>query len=147
MTGNGESRFARSLRALIPWTTAALVIAALWTGWIFLWRYEQARDAEREAAEREAKYNREVLDRLGGDSLTILNFYASPAAIHPGGHVSLCYGVSNAQSVNIDPDLGAWKPALSRCIDVQPRRTTTYTLTARNAKGRTATATTEVLVK
>jgi len=144
---NGESRFARAARALIPWTTAALVLAALWTGWIFFWRYQQTRDAEREAEQKQANDNRELLDRLGGDRLTILNFYASPAAIHPGTHVSLCYGVSNAESVAIDPDLGTWKPALSRCIDVQPRRTTEYTLTAKGAKGASVTATTSVIVR
>lgn len=147
MAGNGESRIARTVRALIPWTTAALIVAALWTGWVFLWRYQDAHDAEREAEQKRAKYDRDVLDRLGGDKLTILNFYASAAAIHPGTHVSLCYGVSNAKSVVIDPGLGTWKPALSRCIDVQPRRTTEYTLTAKGANGATVTATTSVEVR
>ena len=147
MDGNGESRIAQAVRALIPWTTAALIVAALWTGWVFLWRYQQSRDAQQEAERKQAKYDRDVLDRLGGDRLSILNFYASPAAIHPGTHVSLCYGVSNAKSVVIDPDLGTWKPALSRCIDLQPRHTTEYTLTAKDAKGATVTATTAVLVR
>ena len=147
MAENGESRLARVIRQLIPWTTAALVLAALYTGWVFFWRYQQTRDAEREAAEKQAKFDRDLLDRLGGDKLGVLNFYASPAAIHAGTHVSLCYGVSNATSVVIDPDLGAWKPALSRCIDIQPRRTTEYTLTAKDAKGATVTAKTEVVVR
>ena len=147
MTENGESRFAQVIQQLIPWTTALLVIAALYAGWVFFWRYQQTRDEEREAQEKQAKYDRDILDRLGGSSLGVLNFYASPAAIHPGTHVSLCYGVSNAKSVTIEPDLGSWKPALSRCIDVEPRRTTRYTLTAKNAKGASVTATTEVVVK
>ena len=142
-----EPRIAALLRPLLPWVSAALAMALLWTGWVLLTRYDQNREADREAAQRRARFDREILDRLGGDKLTILAFYASPGAIHRGTHVSLCYGVSNAASVVIEPGLGPWKPALSRCIDVQPRRTTSYTLTAKSAKGETLTANTSVLVK
>lgn len=142
-----ESRLSTLLRPLLPWTGAALVMALLWTGWVLLTRYDQTREAEREADQRQARFNRELLDRLGGDKLTILAFYASPAAIHRGTHVSLCYGVSNAASVVIEPGLGPWKPALSRCIDVQPRHTTAYTLTAKSAKGETLTASATVTVR
>jgi hypothetical protein len=142
-----EPRLASALRPLLPWTTAALVLALLWTGWVFLSRHREAREAARADAERQAQSDREILDRLGGDKLTILDFYASPAAVHPGTHVSLCYGVSNAASVTIDPHLGAWKPALSRCIDVEPRRTTVYTLTAKSSKGETASEQATVTVE
>jgi hypothetical protein len=142
-----ESRLAATLRPLLPWASAALVMAFLWTGWVLLARHEQNRDAETEADRRRARFNREILDRLGGDKLTILAFYAIPGAIHRGTHVNLCYGVSNAASVVIEPGLGPWKPSLSRCIDLQPRRTTAYTLTAKSAKGETLTANTSVTVK
>ena len=142
-----ESRLTSAVRALLPWTTAALVLALLWTGWVFLSRHEQARDVAREAEQRQAQSDRELLNRLGGDKLTILTFYASAGAIHTGTHVSLCYGVSNALSVVIEPDLGAWKPALSRCIDVAPRHTTAYKLTAKSAKGETVTANTTIRVE
>lgn len=142
-----ESGLASVLRPLLPWTTAALVLALLWTGWVFFTRHQEAREAEEEADRHQAQFNRDLLKRLGGDKLTILTFYASPGAIHPGTHVSLCYGVSNAASVAIGPDLGPWKPSLSRCIDVQPRHTTAYTLTAKGAKGETLTANTTVTVQ
>jgi hypothetical protein len=142
-----ESRLAAALRPLLPWVSAALAMAVLWTGWVLLTRYNETQEAEREAERQKARFNREVLDRLGGDKLTILAFYASPGAIRRGTHVSLCYGVSNAASVTIDPNLGPWKPALSRCIDLQPRHTTAYTLTAKNAKGQTLTANTTVIVQ
>ena len=146
-TDDRESRLASALRPLLPWVSAAVAMAALWTGWVLLTRHNETRAAEQQAGRREAQFDRELLDRLGGDKLTILAFYASPAAIHRGTHVSLCYGVSNAASVAIEPGLGPWKPALSRCIDVQPMRTTSYTLTAKNAKGETLTANTRVVVQ
>ena len=123
------------------------MLALLWTGWVFLNRYREARDLEGQAGRRQAQFDREILDRLGGDKLTILNFYASPGTVRRGTHASLCYGVSNAASVAIEPDLGPWKPALSRCIDVAPRRTTAYTLTAKSAGGETVTANATVTVQ
>jgi hypothetical protein len=145
--GRQEYKLASALRPLLPWLTAGLIIALLWTGWVMIGRYTESGDAERAAEQHKAKLDRELLDKLGGDKLTILAFYASPGAIHRGAHVSLCYGVSNAASVAIDPGLGAWKPALSRCLDVQPRRTTSYTLTAKSARGETLTANTKVMVQ
>jgi len=147
LKNNGESRALSTLRQVLPWTSALVVIAALWTGWVFFSRYEDSREVERQAEQKQANADREILDKLGGDKLTILDFYASPAAIHRGTHASLCYGVSNAKSVTIDPGLGEWRPALSRCIDITPSRTTTYTLTARNAKGASATETASVVVR
>src|ERR1035441_6805083 len=91
-----ESRLASALRAVLPWMTAALVMAALWTVWVLWNRHNETREAEQAASERQAETNREILDKLGGDKLTVLAFYASPSAIHRGTHVSLCYGVSNA---------------------------------------------------
>jgi hypothetical protein len=142
-----ESGPAATIRMLLPWTSALLVLALLWTGWTFFSRHRQIVEAQQEAAEREAKADQATLNLLGGDRLTVLDFYASPGAIHRGMHVSLCYGVSNAVSVVIEPDLGSWKPAISRCIDIEPKRTTSYTLTAKSAKGQTKTASATVTVE
>jgi hypothetical protein len=142
-----ESGPAATIRMLLPWTSAVLVLALLWTCWVFFSRYREAAEAERDIAERKAKADQQTLSLLGGDRLTVLDFYASPGAIHRGTHVSLCYGVSNAVSMTIEPDLGSWKPAISRCIDVAPKRTTSYTLTAKSAKGQTVTANATVTVE
>jgi hypothetical protein len=132
---------------LLPWTSVLLVFALLWTGWVFYSRHHQIVEAQRAAAERKAKADQATLSLLGGDRLTVLDFYASPGAIHRGTHVSLCYGVSNAVSMTIEPDLGSWKPAISRCIDIAPKRTTSYTLTAKSASGQTVTANATVTVE
>ena|SRR5208283_2230464 len=142
-----ESGPAATIRMLLPWTSVLLVFALLWTGWVFYSRHSQNVEAQREAVEREANVDRQTLSLLGGDRLTVLDFYASPGAIHRGTHVSLCYGVSNAVSMTIEPDLGSWKPAISRCIDVAPKRTTSYTLTAKSASGKTVTANATVTVE
>ncbi|MGD0620523.1 MAG: hypothetical protein ABSB67_23055 [Bryobacteraceae bacterium] len=142
-----ESGPAAAVRTLLPWTSVLLVLALLWTGWVFLSRHRDIVEAQREAAERVARADQQTLSQLGGDRLTVLDFYASPGAIHRGTHVSLCYGVSNAVSVLIEPDLGSWKPAISRCIDIEPKRTTSYTLTAKSASGQTETATAKVIVE
>ncbi len=65
----------------------------------------------------------------------ITNFYASPERTAPGAPVSLCYGVEQAAEVTIDPPVERVWPALSRCITVSPKTTTTYALKARGASG------------
>jgi hypothetical protein len=65
----------------------------------------------------------------------ITQFYASPGAVAPGEATLLCYGVESADELRMDPPLANVKPALSRCLPVTPKQTTTYTLTASNAAG------------
>jgi hypothetical protein len=60
----------------------------------------------------------------------ITQFYASPPAIGRGEKTLLCYGVENAKAVTLAPGNQTLSAALSRCIDVTPAETTTYTLTA-----------------
>ena len=60
----------------------------------------------------------------------IAQFYASPAQVARGEKTLLCYGVENARTVWIAPPRKELSAALSRCVDVAPFETTTYTLTA-----------------
>jgi hypothetical protein len=60
----------------------------------------------------------------------ITQFYASPAQIARGEKTLLCYGVENAKTVWVAPPRRELSAALSRCVDVEPTETTTYTLTA-----------------
>jgi len=43
--------------------------------------------------------------------------------------VQICYGVANAKTVTLKPQPNAVWPSYSRCVDVKPQKTTTYTLT------------------
>lgn len=75
----------------------------------------------------------------------ITQFYPSPEAIAPGETVLLCYGVENADQVQMAPPVENVKPVLSRCVPAKPKQTTTYTLTATGAGG-TLAATVTVTV-
>ena len=69
----------------------------------------------------------------------ILAFYPRETMVTQGEATVLCYGVSDAESVHIDPPVdGVW-PALNRCVEVRPKGETLYTLTAEGADGKTVT--------
>lgn len=54
----------------------------------------------------------------------------------PAGEKSLlCYGVENAKAVWLSPPRQELSAALSRCVEVTPGATTTYTLTAEGNAG------------
>jgi hypothetical protein len=71
----------------------------------------------------------------------ITQFYASPATIPPGDRSLLCYGVEGATTLTLTPAVEEIKPALSRCIEVRPKTTTEYVLTADGAGGQTQSRT------
>jgi len=58
-------------------------------------------------------------------------FYASPSEPPRGEKAMLCYSVSNADQVSLDPPVDRVWPAYSRCIEIKPAGRVTYTLTAR----------------
>ena len=62
----------------------------------------------------------------------ITMFYASPLNPAKGEKANLCYGVENADEVTLDPPVDRVWPSMSRCIEVAPGKSTTYTLTARH---------------
>jgi len=71
----------------------------------------------------------------GGSVPTVLSFTASPTVIATGGQSSLCWNVTNAQTVTIAPGIGTVNAVA--CTTVTPAATTTYVLTATNAVGPT----------
>jgi hypothetical protein len=134
------------LKRLLPFLTAAVVLALLYDGYIFYSRWQNARDAKRQQQEKEAQEARQTIEMLGGDKLKILTFYASPGVIKRGDHTDLCFGVNNAKSVRIEPHVEDLHPALSYCMQISPREDTEYKLTAEDAAGHTATQSVEVKV-
>lgn len=60
----------------------------------------------------------------------ITQLYAPQPSVGAGETAKICYGVENARAVWISPPVRELSAALARCIDVEPARTTTYTLTA-----------------
>ena len=120
------------VRRLLPYTTAAVIAAAVYAGWVMYSRYSAARQAEQlfeeQTRERTIEAGRQIKRQFGGDELKILSFTADKTVTSPGGRVLLCYSVSNAVSVKIEPEIEPLKPAVSRCIEAFPKRTTTYVL-------------------
>lgn len=135
----------------LVYTSALVVIGALYVGGILFFRWESNREADRSAAEKLAQEKtanaQRAYESLGGSQFAILNFYVTPSLIRPGQSTQLCYGVSNAKEVRLDPPAGSVWPSAARCVAASPKKDTTYTLTAVDAQGNTKTATLTVQVK
>jgi len=75
----------------------------------------------------------------GKPELKITQFYVSPTQIGKGQRALVCYGVEGAAKVQLEPAVEPVRPALSRCIEVRPNTTATYTLTALDSAGHSVT--------
>ncbi len=118
---------------------------------VFWTRSQDNKLLMRERAEKAAADQKEEAEKsfesLGGADFKILAFYASPRIISKGDSVNMCYGVSNAKSVTLDPpEANVW-PAATRCMTVTPKKTTKYVLTAVDANGNKASADLTITVK
>ena len=147
MRSESDQERSRIFRSALLYSTTLLVAVAAAVGYIFLSRWEDNRAAVGRAAEKSRAQDQHIVEAMGGDNFEILNFYISPLSIHPGETAELCYGVANANSVQLEPPAGAVWPSYSRCVDVSPRADTTYTLTAEDAAGHTKTASITLLVR
>lgn len=138
------TRFVSKLRWFL---FGVLIIICVRVVWIYHSRRAAERDVQKQVAQRQVDNARSTIAAYGGDKLTILQFYATPAAIHRGETAQICYGVSNAKDVRIDPPVENVWPSLDRCVDVTPKRNTTYNLIAQDASGHTEKATVTVAVR
>lgn len=114
-------------------------------------RYESDRTIEKrnavKAAEQRRANDQAAIEGLGGSELAIRALYVSPELIHPGEKAQLCYDVANAKTVTLDPPVGEVWPSHSRCLDLSPTKTTTYTLTIADAKGQSTSQSVKLEVK
>ena len=73
---------------------------------------------------------------LPADRANILIFTPRPGSIATSGPTRLCYAVSDALQVRLEPEIGEITPTRTlTCIRVAPARTTTYQLTAQGRDG------------
>jgi hypothetical protein len=142
MNENPEMKSPHALRNLWLGFGAVVLIVLAFVGYTFWSRHSENADlaykqeAARSAQQRESDAT--AVEELGGSDFKILAFYASPGSIHRGDTVDMCYGVSDAKSVKLDPpEANVW-PSANRCMQVTPKKTTTYTLTIDDGKGNTA---------
>jgi hypothetical protein len=134
-------------RAYVAISAVVVLLAASYVGWVFWSRaHENKLIEERVAAQRRAM-DAQAVDSMGGNRFEILAFYATPAVVTRGDSTDLCYSVSNAKSVTLEPQPHPVWPSYERCVSVSPHKTTTYTLTATDASGHTKSATITVEVQ
>ncbi len=134
------------------YSSLALLVVALYVGYIMLSRHESLRDSENHAAaqlaEKRRVDDREAIEQLGGSELSIRALYLSPEVIIRGQSSQLCYDVSNAKTVTPRSSCRrSLAPPTPACIDLKPTKTTTYTLTITSAAGQAASQSIELKVK
>lgn len=144
MLQESEQKAPRTLRNM--WmgfgVLAAIVIG--YTAFVFWSRWQENQDiaakekTARAAAQRDSA--EKSVEVLGGSEFKIISFYAMPGKIRRGDTVDMCYGVSNAKSVKLDPPVANVWPSVNRCMQVSPKTTTNYTFTADDGRGNTKTA-------
>ena len=133
------------------YSSIAVAIALLYVGWVFFSRWQENRAIEQktkdEAVQKQRENDRASVELLGGNEFAIQMFYASPGLIRRGESTRLCYGVSNAKTLKLEPQSNPVWPSHSHCVEVAPAKTTTYTLTIEDAAGNTKSQTVEVKVQ
>jgi HAMP domain-containing protein len=139
------------LKNPLLYSSAVLVVALLGVVYVMLSRWQENRSIERQSAEQRAEKQREqdsiAVEQMGGEKFAILDFYVSPKVIRRGESAQLCYGVSNAKSVKLQPQSQPVWPSPAHCVDVSPSKTTTYTLTIENAGGQQLSQTVDLKVR
>jgi hypothetical protein len=135
-----------------PFLYSSLLIFAviLYVSYVLYARYQSSREYERQTKQRQSEERREedrlAVEQLGGSELAIRGLYVSPRAIHRGETAQLCYDVANAKTITLDPPAGEVWPSHSRCLNISPRKTTTYTLTIKDAAGKAVSQSVELPV-
>jgi hypothetical protein len=146
-----EVKQPHALRNLWTGFGAVVLIVLAYVGYTMWSRKAQDADLAYKQQQAKSAQQREsdaaAVEELGGSDFKILAFYASPGFIHRGETVDMCYGVSNAKTVKLDPPEGNVWPSANRCLQVTPKKTTTYTLTIDDGKGKTANQTLTITVK
>jgi len=139
------------LKKPLIYALIGVVVVVIYVVFLVISRHEAAREFERHDAEIQREQHRAedqlTLQQLGGPGFGIRALYANPAVIRRGESAQICYDVVNAKSVSLDPPVAEVWPSHTRCFGVSPKRTTTYTLTVTDAKGKTATNDVQVQVR
>jgi len=132
------------------YSSIAILAVVAYIAYVLITRYQSNRTFERRSVEKATEQRREddrkAIEQLGGSELTIRGLYLSPASIRRGETAQLCYDVANAKTVTLDPPEGEVWPSHSRCVNLSPKKTTTYTLTIADASGQKVAQSVELKV-
>lgn len=139
------------LKNPLVYSSAVLAAALLTVVYVMVSRWQDASARERQAAqervEKQKEQDKMAVEQLGGKDFAILSFYASPPTVRRGESTQLCYGVSNAKKVRLEPQTQPVWPSVAHCVDVSPSKSTTYTLTIEDAAGHTQSQDIDVKVR
>ena len=151
MTEQPEAQQPRALRNLWKAFGAVVLVVLAYVGNTFWSRRTENADLAYQQKTAQAAQQREsdaaAVEELGGNDFKSMAFYASPGRIHRGDTAEMCYGASNAKTVTLDPPEAKVWPSANRCMQVTPKKTTTYTLTIDDGKGNTAKQQLTITVK
>jgi hypothetical protein len=143
-----QPRKTGGIRTVLRFTWIGVLIAAAYVAWIFYSRHERAAAAEAELKQKKQQEAERVNNLIfGSGELQFSTFVADRGVLQRGESTELCYGVVNAVSVELTPPIEQAKPSYRHCIEISPKVTTTYTITAKDAKGNSKTASLTVVVK
>jgi len=150
MNSDPQTQHDGPLKKPLVYAFIGIVVVAAYFAFLLVSRHEAAREFERRNTEildeQHRAEDRLTLEQLGGSDFGIRALYVTPSVIRRGGSAEICYDVTNAKSVSLDPPVATVWPSHTRCFEVSPKRTTTYTLTIADAAGKTATKTVQVQV-
>ena len=121
------------------YTWFLVAAAVIVVGGMYLLQWNQSRKLASEAAEKKRQADAADAEVMGGTRFEILQFYAYPAILKSGESTDMCYSVSNAKTVKLDPPAAEVWPSQMRCMDIKPEKTTDYTLTIFDAAGKSKT--------
>jgi predicted extracellular nuclease len=137
----------RGLKSVLPYTTVAMIIAALYAGWTLYSRHEANVKAVADIQAKKAQAEKDSYDAATQHGELAFTTFETRSVVKRGETTQLCYGVVNAKSVKIDPPVEPIKPSYRHCMDISPNQTTTYTITADDGAGHTKSASLTVHVK
>jgi hypothetical protein len=138
--------FVDKVRVITRYSWIVVGLAVLFAVGVLVKHWREDRSVRERILEKKREEDRRVVEMLGGNRFEILNFYATPPGIKRGEPAQLCYGVSNAKSVRLEPQSAEVWPSFSRCVSVTPQKDTTFTLTIDDGAGHTKSATVSVKV-
>lgn len=127
-----------ALATVLRFIWIIVLIAALYTGWIFYSRHERDKAAQEAIDKRKQEEVQRVNNLIfGSGEIKFTTLSADDGFLRRGQTTRLCYGVVNAVKLEIDPPVAQIKPTYMNCLVIAPKKTTTYTLKATDAKGNT----------
>ncbi len=129
-----------SAKILIAISSLTVLLGGCYLFWTFNNRKEADAEFQKRADQKQTEAGRRFRAAYGDDAVKIVGFLIQPNEIQRGQEAKFCYGVLNAKVVRLDPPIDAVHPAMSYCFNASPKQTTTFTLTAEDAQGKSVEA-------